>query len=154
MNYSVFNTPIGALRAVEEDGCLVRLTHITNYIVEETHSDLPLLKEVYRQLVEYFEGSRKVFELPLKLNVTPYRQKVLEELIKVPFGETVSYGELAKRTGNPKASRAVGSAMRTNPIVIIIPCHRVLQADGSLGNYSAGGPANKDWLLAFEKQNR
>ena len=80
-------------------------------------------------------------------------KKVLEELMKVPYGSTTTYKELAEKTGNPKAVRAVGSAMRTNPIIIVIPCHRVLQTGGGLGNYSAGGPANKDWLLTFENQN-
>ena len=73
--------------------------------------------------------------------------------MQVPFGSTVTYKDLAEKTGNPKAVRAVGSAMRTNPIILAIPCHRVLKSDGSLGNYSAGGPANKDWLLTFENQN-
>ena len=82
------------------------------------------------------------------------RRKVLEELQKIPYGSTTTYKELAEKTGNPKAVRAVGSAMRTNPIILAIPCHRVLKSDGSLGNYSAGGPANKDWLLTFENQNR
>ena len=153
MEFAVFNTPIGALKAVEEDGCLVQLTYISKYPVEEIRPDTELLDKVYTQLSEYFDGSRKVFDIPLKLNVTPYREKVLRALIQVPFGSTVSYSDLAHLTENPKASRAVGSAMRTNPIVIIVPCHRVLRRDGTIGNYSAGGPANKDWLLTFEKQN-
>ena len=153
MNISVFNTPIGALKAVEEDGFLTELVHISNYPVQEIPPSTPLLQMVYTQLEEYFSGSRKEFTIPLKYSATPYRTKVLQRLLQVPFGSTVTYGQLAEITGNPKAARAVGSAMRTNPIVIIIPCHRVLPAGGKLGNYSAGGPANKDWLLTFEKQN-
>ena len=96
----------------------------------------------------------KEFTLPLNPKVSPYRRKVLEQLMKVPYAETVTYKDLAVATGNTQAVRAVGSAMRTNPIILAIPCHRVLKSDGSLGNYSAGGPANKDWLLTFENQNR
>lgn len=152
MNSIVFNTPIGALKADEEGGFLTGLTFYAPY-AQETDSDNDVLKETKKQLSQYFLGERKEFDLPLKLNVTPYRKKVLEELLKVGYGETVSYGKLAERTGNPKAFRAVGSAMRTNPIMIIVPCHRVLPSTGKVGNYSGGGPANKEWLLTFEKQN-
>ena len=153
MNISVFNTPIGALKAVEEGGFLTELVHISNYPVEEIPPSTELLKRVYCQLEEYFNGARKEFDLPIQYNVTPYRKKVLDRLLQIPFGSTVTYGQLAEITGNPKAARAVGGAMRANPIVIIVPCHRVLPSSGKLGNYSAGGPANKDWLLTFEKQN-
>ena len=82
------------------------------------------------------------------------RQADYSTLIKFADYFDVSIDYLLERTDNPKAVRAVGSAMRTNPIIIVIPCHRVLQAGGGLGNYSAGGPANKEWLLTFEKQNK
>ncbi len=153
MEYAVINTPIGALQIEEDEGYITAVKYVGGFVNEETVPENNLLKMAEKQLRDYFEGSLKEFTLPLKLNVSPYRKKVLEELIKVPFGHTVTYKELAERTGNPKAARAVGSAMRTNPIIIIVPCHRVLQAGGKLGNYSAGGPANKDWLLTFEKQN-
>jgi len=154
MEHIIMNTPIGALQITEEDGYITAVTHITNFAVQETDTENAVLLKARQQLTDYFMGGLKEFDLPIKINVTPYRQKVLEQLMKVPFGQTTTYRELAEKTGNPKAARAVGSAMRTNPLVIIVPCHRVLPANGKIGNYSAGGPANKDWLLCFEKQNR
>ncbi|MBR5873566.1 MAG: methylated-DNA--[Oscillospiraceae bacterium] len=152
MDFAIINTPIGALRIVEEDGYITEIKYVCQ-IAEEVLPETDLLKEAANQLCEYFDGLRKEFTLPLNPKVSPYRRKVLEALMQVPFGSTVTYKDLAEKTGNPKAVRAVGSAMRTNPIIIAIPCHRVLKSDGSLGNYSAGGPANKDWLLTFEHQN-
>lgn len=153
MDYAVFNTPMGALKAVQEGEYLTELTYVGRF-AQEVLPQTELLKKVYKELVEYFEGSLKEFTVPYMLKVSPYRQKVLTELAKVPYARTVTYKDLAIATGNPNAVRAVGSAMRTNPIVLIVPCHRVVKTDGSLGNYSAGGPANKEWLLAFEHQNR
>ncbi|MBR5521101.1 MAG: methylated-DNA--[Oscillospiraceae bacterium] len=153
MDYAVFNTPMGALKAVQDGGYLTELTYVGRYAVE-VQPQTELLKELYSQLVDYFEGSLKEFTIPCKPDVTPYHKQVLEQLVQVPYGRTVTYKDLAVATGNPKAVRAVGSAMRRNPIVLLIPCHRVVKTDGSLGNYSAGGPANKEWLLAFENQNR
>ncbi len=153
MDYAVFNTPMGALKAVQEGEYLTELSYVGRF-AQEVPPQTDLLKNLYSQLVDYFEGSLKEFTVPYMLKVSPYRQKVLTELAKVPYGQTVTYKDLAIATGNPKAVRAVGSTMRTNPIVLIVPCHRVVKTDGSLGNYSAGGPANKEWLLAFEHQNR
>ncbi len=152
MDFAVVNTPMGALKIVEEEGFITEISYIAKY-AQEIAPGTELLKKAAGQIKEYFNGSLKNFDLPLNPEVSPYRRKVLDELIKVPFGATVTYKELAEKTGNPKASRAVGSAMRTNPIVLVIPCHRVVQTGGGLGNYSAGGPANKEWLLLFEKQN-
>ena len=153
MDFAVFNTPMGALKAVQEGEYLTELSYAGRYAVE-TEPQTDLLKELYSQLVDYFEGSLKEFTVPYMLKVPPYHEKVLNALAKVPFGTTVTYKDLAIATGNPGAVRAVGSAMRNNPLVLILPCHRVVKSDGGLGNYSAGGPANKEWLLAFEKQNR
>lgn len=104
------------------------------------------------QLREYFEGVRKEFDLKLVMNGTSYQQKVWKELLKVPYGETVSYGELAKRIGNPKGARSVGMAVHFNPIGIIIPCHRVIRSSGEIGGY-ASGVAKKKWLLEHEHKN-
>lgn len=102
------------------------------------------------QLREYFEGKRRQLDLPLDLRgVTPFRAEVLRELAKVPYGETTTYTELARAVGNPKAVRAVGSACATNPLPILIPCHRVLRADGALGGYRGGVDA-KRYLLQLE----
>lgn len=106
--------------------------------------------QVRRELDEYFAGRRRHFDVPLDRRLSHgYRLAVLEELSTVPFGETVSYRDLAERTGRPGASRAVGSAMATNPIPIVVPCHRVLRTGGALGGYG-GGLDTKVWLLRHE----
>ncbi len=101
------------------------------------------------QLKEYFEGVRKNFDLKLIMNGTPYQEKVWKELLKVSYGETISYGELAKRIGNPKGARSVGMAVHFNPIGIIIPCHRVIMSNGDIGGF-AGAVFRKKWLLEHE----
>jgi methylated-DNA-[protein]-cysteine S-methyltransferase len=104
-----------------------------------------------RQLKEYFSGKRHEFELPLRMNGTEFQQSVWHELLKIPFGETRTYGQLAKRLGNPNGSRAVGLANGRNPIAVIVPCHRVIGADGSLTGFG-GGIERKEWLLSHEGQ--
>jgi methylated-DNA-[protein]-cysteine S-methyltransferase len=108
------------------------------------------LDPVRRQLDEYFAGQRHEFDLPLDWALSRgFRRAVLDELAKVPYGQIVTYLDLAGRAGNPKASRAVGSAMATNPLPIVVPCHRVIRTDGSLGGYGGGLPM-KQHLLALE----
>jgi methylated-DNA-[protein]-cysteine S-methyltransferase len=110
----------------------------------------PLVERVKRELAAYFAGTPGDFTgLPLDLRGTPFQRRVWEELQRLPRGSAVSYRELARRVGNPKASRAVGQANRRNPIPIIIPCHRVIAGDGSLGGYSSGLD-RKRWLLSHE----
>jgi methylated-DNA-[protein]-cysteine S-methyltransferase len=106
---------------------------------------------VRKQLAEYFAGERREFDVPLKLAGTPFQQSVWQELVRIPFGETISYGELARRVGKPEASRAVGNANGRNPISILVPCHRVIGSDGKLTGY-AGGVDRKKWLLAWERR--
>lgn len=107
------------------------------------------LPDVIRQLDEYFSGERHTFDLPMRLDGTAFQKIVWEALLEIPYGATWSYGELARRIGNPKASRAVGLANGRNPISILVPCHRVIGADGSLTGYG-GGVERKRWLLAHE----
>lgn len=112
--------------------------------------DRQALQAVVNQLNEYFARTRSSFDLPLDLRqVTPFRRQVLEATLAVPCGQTVTYGEMARRIGRPKAARAVGGAQATNPIPIIIPCHRVVGSDGNLTGYG-GGMAVKKALLALE----
>jgi len=108
---------------------------------------------VLRQLEAYFAGKLKAFSLNICLNVPPFQKKVLTTLCQVPYGETISYGELAKNIGNPKASRAVGQANARNPISIVIPCHRVIGSSGKLTGFG-GGIAVKQTLLDLEQQYR
>lgn len=111
-----------------------------------------LIKKTIDQLEEYFEGKRKSFDLPFEPKGTEFQKSVWNELLKIPYGETCSYGEIAKRIGNPKASRAIGMANNRNPISIIIPCHRVIGANGKLVGYG-GGIDIKEKLLNLEKEN-
>jgi methylated-DNA-[protein]-cysteine S-methyltransferase len=106
--------------------------------------------EVARQLDEYFAGTRTAFDVPMRLEGTEFQQLVWEQLCAIPYGRTISYGELARRVGNPKASRAVGSANGRNPVAVIVPCHRVIAGDGSLGGYG-GGLERKTSLLELER---
>ena len=111
--------------------------------------DAGLLDPLRRQLEEYFGGRRRAFDLPLDLRGTPFRRRVWEELRRVPFGEVISYGALATRLGDARLCRAVGAANGANPVSIVVPCHRVLGADGGLTGY-AGGIPRKAALLAIE----
>jgi len=112
--------------------------------------DAERCRHVRRQLVEYFAGRRTVFELELNPVGSAFQQRVWQALTRIPYGDVCGYGELAKRVGNPRAARAVGQANGANPIPIIIPCHRVVAGDGSIGGYS-GGLAVKRYLLALER---
>jgi methylated-DNA-[protein]-cysteine S-methyltransferase len=109
------------------------------------------LAEVIRQLQAYFAGELENFDLAVSPQGTPFQQKVWSELQRIPYGETLSYGELARRIGNPKACRAVGLANGSNPISIVIPCHRVIGSNGKLTGYGGGLPI-KEKLLALEKR--
>ena len=103
-----------------------------------------------RELEEYFAGRRRNFSVPLDMDGTAFQKKVWKALSEIPYGEVRSYGQIARRVGNPKASRAVGSANGANPVAIIVPCHRVISGDGSLGGFG-GGLTNKTYLLSLEK---
>lgn len=108
-----------------------------------------ILRQACQQLDEYFSGKRTCFNVPLDLQGTPFQLKVWQALQKIPYGQTVSYANIAKQIGNPKAVRAVGGANSKNPVCIMVPCHRVIAADGSIGGYS-GGLAMKHKLLEIE----
>jgi methylated-DNA-[protein]-cysteine S-methyltransferase len=110
---------------------------------------VPPLAAAVRQLNEYFAGRRREFDLPLRLQGTVFQTRVWHELTAIPYGHTWSYGQLARRINQPSASRAVGLANGRNPISILVPCHRVIGADGSLTGYG-GGLDRKRWLLSHE----
>lgn len=149
MKSCVMPTPLGSLAIHEEDGaiCAIDFTQ-----AECRAPDTPLLREAVRQLNAYFDGTLTTFDLPLRLTGTDFRVKCWKALCTIPYGETISYGEQAKRIGNPKAVRAVGGANHHNPISIVVPCHRVIGADGSLTGYG-GGVDKKAWLLTHERRN-
>jgi methylated-DNA-[protein]-cysteine S-methyltransferase len=160
VGWVVEDTPIGSLTVAATPAGVVRIEFGGGErVLEELASEvsprvvrLPgRLDEVRRELDEYFAGRRRRFDVPVDRRLSRgYRRTVLEALSReVPYGHTVSYKELAERTGNPNASRAVGSAMATNPIPIVVPCHRVLRTGGALGGYG-GGLDTKVWLLRHE----
>lgn len=143
-----YNTDIGKI-GIREDG-----THITNIYFGEHNLDVEkketdLIRKAYIQLEEYISGNRTEFNLPLKPKGTMFQNKVWDELIKIPYGQTKSYKEIAILIGNEKASRAVGMANNKNPIPIIIPCHRVIGSNKKLVGY-AGGLDLKQKLLKIE----
>jgi methylated-DNA-[protein]-cysteine S-methyltransferase len=109
--------------------------------------------DVRRQLSEYFDGERDEFDVPLAMTGTPFQRRVWQALQRIPYGETTTYGELARRLGRPSASRAVGLANGRNPIAVIVPCHRVIGSDGSLTGYG-GGVERKRLLLELEATGR
>lgn len=111
-----------------------------------------VLSQAICEVEEYFKGERKKFTVPLDLQGTPFQVKVWKELLKIPFGKTCSYKDIAVKIKNPKAVRAVGGANGKNPVCIVVPCHRVIAADGTLGGYS-GGLHIKKKLLALEKSS-
>ncbi len=145
-------TPIGFLRITEENEMITEIKYVEKFDFKEQKTT-PILDMAIKQITEYFDGKRTDFVLPLDIKGTEFTKTVLYNLSKVSYGSTTTYGELAKLSGNSKAYRAVGSIMRRNPFVIVLPCHRILPKNKSLGSYSAGGAGNKEWLLTFEKQN-
>ncbi|MCX4884945.1 methylated-DNA--[protein]-cysteine S-methyltransferase [Streptomyces sp. NBC_00847] len=151
--HNVIDSPYGPLTLVADDGVLsgLYMSGQRHRPPEETfgeHDDT-LFGETEEQLQAYFAGELKTFTLELRLNGTPFQRTVWAQLQRIPYGETRSYGELAEALGNPSASRAVGLANGRNPIGIIVPCHRVVGASGSLTGYG-GGLDRKQRLLEFE----
>lgn len=140
---------LGLLRINVRDGCVTAI----EFVAREEQPACPdaTTSLACRQLAEYFDGWRTGFDLPLSLHGTDFQRRVWLVLAAIPYGETCSYGEVARRLGRPGAPRAVGTANGRNPVAIVIPCHRVIASDGSLGGYSAG-VLRKRWLLEHEKQ--
>jgi len=149
-NLFYYNSPVGKIGIAEEGGSVTNLFFERETAPEGVEiKETAVLKETYRQLGEYFEKKRKKFDIPLKLEGTEFQKKDWQQLLKIPYGETKSYGEIAKALGIPKGARAVGLANNRNPISIIVPCHRVIGSDGKLVGYGGGLPI-KEALLKLE----
>ena len=150
--YYYYNSLLGPIGIAETDGKLTHLYFSYEGFPEEEHirKETPILAQAGKQLAEYFAGTRREFDLPLSPKGTEFQQRVWKALLEIPYGETRSYQETAIAAGNGKACRAVGMANNRNPISIIIPCHRVIGANGDLVGYG-GGLDKKIWLLALEK---
>lgn len=153
--YKTMKSPIGDLKLVgNEKGLAAILWQKGNpkriwLNISGENKNLPILIKTESQLKEYFSGKRKKFDLKLDFNGTDFQKKVWKALLAIPFGEIVSYAQIAKKVGSPKAVRAVGAANSRNPICIIAACHRVVGSSGKLTGY-AGGMANKAYLLQLE----
>ncbi len=162
MNYCYLPSPIGPLLIAGDDAAIHEI-RFPNKARPSAGARVPQagwtearrgpVADACRQLQEYFAARRTEFDLPLAPEGTPFQRSVWRCLQEIPYGETISYGELACRVGNPRASRAVGSANGKNRIPIVIPCHRVIAADGTLGGFG-GGLSTKETLLALERGRR
>ena len=156
MYYCYLDTPIGELLLAGEEDALVMIGFPKGSMRREPepewiYNEKPLA-DASCQLREYFDGERREFDLPLRLGGTEFQVSVLEALQKIPYGETTSYGEIARRIGRPKAVRAVGAANGRNPIPIVVPCHRVIGSTGDLTGFG-GGLDTKEALLRLEAEH-
>ena len=155
--YTRIESPIEPLLLASDGESLTRLFMVTQRhgpFFSETwirDDNAKPFAEARRQMEAYFAGELTEFDLPLNMIGTEFQKTVWRELLNIPFGVTISYGELAERVGNPSASRAVGAANGRNPISIIVPCHRVIGSNGKLTGYG-GGIERKEWLLAHESK--
>lgn len=149
--YQYIETPLGKLLAGGSETELLYLSSIDQPAKDWVCHETPVLAKTKKQLEEYFSGSRSDFTIPLAPQGTVFQRQVWKELQKIPYGEIRTYGQIAAAVGNPKASRAVGMANHNNPIMILIPCHRVIGSNGKLTGY-AGGLDKKEFLLQLEKR--
>lgn len=154
MVYDILESPLGKITVAGEDGFLSELHIEGDKNFAKVPKDWVLDKKkfvgVKKELSEYFAGKRKDFDIKIKMEGTDFRKMVWRELGKIKYGETVSYGDLAKRVGRPEAVRAVSMAIAKNHICIIVPCHRVISSNGGIGGYVAG-VEKKSYLLNLEK---
>ena len=148
------DSPIGVLELEAESNFISRIKFKEGNSIQlckesKQNSESPILVKASKQINEYFNGNRKLFEIPFKLNLPPFYKKVLLEVQKVKYGDVASYGKIAQMAGNNKAARVVGTANAKNPLPIIIPCHRIISSNGNIGGYS-GGLDKKLYLLDHE----
>ncbi len=158
-SYSILKTPIDDLILVANPTHLIGLyfagcAHVPvakkEWKLDPGH---PILRQASAELRDFFDGKRKDFSLPLHAKGTPFQERVWKEIARIPFGQTITYSDLAERAGAPRAVRAAGTATGRNPLGIIVPCHRVVGKNGSFGGY-AGGLKMKHYLIDLEEKNR
>lgn len=151
--YCYLDTPLGRMLLVQRGERLTQAEFDALPPREGTEQVTPLLARAKSQLTQYFQGRRKAFSLPLAPQGTPFQQRVWKALGEIPYGQTRSYGEIARQVGSPRGARAVGMANHRNPIAVLIPCHRVVGQKGKLVGY-AGGLWRKEKLLALESEGQ
>lgn len=149
VKYFTIKTPVGYVKVSACDNFVRRIQFIASHQSTFPQASNGILDEAKKQLKEYFNGTRSVFHLPMKIELAPFYKKTLMEVRKIKYGQKVSYSMVAKIIGSENAVRAVGTANSKNPLPIIIPCHRVVRSDGQLGGYS-GGIEKKSILLNLE----
>lgn len=147
--FAIYESAFGPIRMDYEGAVLLRLRTVEP--TQERGARTPLTDEVFRQLQEYWSGQRKTFDFPYELRGTEFQKKVWAALETIPYGQTCTYGDIARMVGSPKAVRAVGATNGKNPMWIVVPCHRVVGANGTLTGY-AGGLAMKQQLLELERR--
>ena len=152
MYFKIYDTVIGKIIIEESEEKISRIEIVngTEKFEGKEEKETELINKTYKEFDEYFRGKRKTFDIPLKIEGTEFQKKVWNALLEIPYGETRSYLDIAKRVGNPKASRTVGMANHNNKIIIIIPCHRVIGSNKKLVGY-AGGLDVKEKLLKLEQ---
>lgn len=150
-----YNTPLGQMFFAEEGGWITDIT-LTEFAIQGVGQleETPVLQQAYGQIIEYLDGQRKSFDLPLKLQGTDFQKSVWKAIKTIPYGQTRSYKDIAIQVGRPGAARAVGTANRNSRLFLMIPCHRVIHGDGTLGGYGSYGVRMKKWLLDLEREHR
>ena len=148
--YAIYDIEIGKLKITYEQGYIIGISKVDK--IQSLGIKSKISEKAYMELKEYFAGKRKTFDIPIKLIGTEFQKKVWKELLKIPYGKTVSYKDIAISIDNPKACRAIGMANHNNPILIIVPCHRVVNENGNLGGYALGLDIKRK-LLEIEKNN-
>lgn len=146
-----YKSPVGMIQITGQDGYITSL-HISEEKAKGNQEIPAYLAQAALQLDEYFKGTRKHFDLPVRNDTTGFTKHVWDALTAIPYGKTYSYGEVAKKIGNAKAARAVGGACNRNPIPLIVPCHRVVGSNGAMTGFALGIDT-KEWLLAHEQCN-
>lgn len=152
MPVAYYRNPLGVARITEEEGFITAISIRDEDEVDPGIIDVPVsavLKTAIQQLDEYFAGERKIFDLPIKQTGSDFQQQVWQELLKIDYGQTISYGQQSNLMNSPLAIRAIASANGKNNLWVVVPCHRVIGSDGSLTGY-AGGVWRKQWLLEHE----
>lgn len=150
VSFHIYQTILGKVQIVEKSGAITGVSFQRIYSENLVDRETLVIKEAFKQLSEYFKGSRNDFDLPLDPKGTDFQKEVWHELTKIPYGETRSYKQVAESLGASKSCRAVGSANNKNPIAIVIPCHRVVGSNGNLTGY-AGGLHRKEFLINLEQ---
>lgn len=147
ISHYTYETGLGSVTFIEEDGTLLAIS--MQCPSESIEKETSLTKEAFAQLSEYLKGKRKTFDLPFQMRGTEFQKQVWQALLDIPYGETRSYKQIAEDIGNPKAVRAVGMANNRNPLLIVVPCHRVIGSNGKLVGYGEGIEM-KEFLLRLE----